>query len=65
MAKTYKNFVEFIETTFPEYYEEKQYKSEPSLGDYIEDATNEFNEEIDKILKGEEVVPGETEVKKC
>jgi hypothetical protein len=54
MAKTYKNLGEFIETTFPEYYEEKQYKSEPSLGDYIENVTNTFNEEIDKILKGKD-----------
>jgi hypothetical protein len=54
MAKAYKNLVEFIETMFPDYYEEKQYKSEPSLGDYIESATNTFNEQIDRILKGEE-----------
>jgi hypothetical protein len=54
MAKSYKNLSEFIETTFPDYYNDRQYKSEPTLGDYIENTTEAFKEAIDKIIKGED-----------
>jgi hypothetical protein len=54
MAKTYKNYSEFIETVFPEYYQEHQYKSESSLGDYIDSATETFKQQITRIIKGED-----------
>jgi hypothetical protein len=53
MAKTYANLQEYLETTFPEYVNERT-GNDNSLRDYIENSSGNFSEYIDKIISGED-----------
>jgi len=53
MTKVFKNVEEFLKENFPKSYFEYKKEEETSLEYHIDVLSEEFNENISKILKGE------------
>ena len=56
MNKVYKDIDEYLRETFPNYFNKESQKDETTIQNYIDKTSQEFSSEINKIIKGQNLV---------